>query len=126
MSAGATGLWQINAPTGITIDSVWIPLVESSGLVPSTADGWRAGDYWSGASTTWGPHTTDVGQGQDSPMNTSYYGFKLYCYASSCRRGCRGEEPLPHPTHVCWARTISTTSWSTKIVSGAPSILVCW
>ena len=28
-------------------------------------------------------------------------------------------------THCCWARTIATTSPSTKIVFGAPSIFVC-
>ncbi|MGO9957759.1 MAG: hypothetical protein ACLP50_17605 [Solirubrobacteraceae bacterium] len=84
VSAGATGEWQINAPSGIAIESVSIPTVTSTGLVSSTASGWRAGDYWAGDSTTWGPHTTTVMQGQTWPMNSSYYGFKLYCYASSC------------------------------------------
>jgi hypothetical protein len=51
VSAGATGHWEIDAPAGITIDSVTLPNVESQGLVSSGSYGWQAGDYWS-----WGEH----------------------------------------------------------------------
>jgi hypothetical protein len=84
ISAGAAGQWQINAPAGITIDSVTLPYVYSSDLVGSGSYGWRAGDYWAGGSNTWGPGTTQLSEGVDYPLNSGYYGFKLYCYASSC------------------------------------------
>ncbi len=91
ISAGAAGQWQINAPAGINIDSVTLPSITSSGLVSSGAYGWRAGDFWAGGTTTWGPRTTEASEGQNWPLNSSYYGFKLYCYASSCNnRGYLG------------------------------------
>ncbi len=44
-----------------------------------------------------------------------------------CLRPAASRDPLQAvpPTHCCWARTIATTSPSTKIVFGASSILVC-
>jgi hypothetical protein len=84
VSAGATGKWQINAPAGIAIDSVTVPYIESSDLVSSSAHGWQAAGYWSGGSTIWGPNTTSATEGEDNYLNSSYYGFRLYCYASSC------------------------------------------
>jgi hypothetical protein len=84
VSAGATGKWQINAPAGITIDTVTVPYIESSDLVSSSAHGWQAADYWSGGSTIWGPNTTSATEGENNYLNSSYYGFRLYCYSSSC------------------------------------------
>jgi hypothetical protein len=84
VTAGATGEWQVNAPAGITIDTANVPTVESSDLVASSSHGWQAGDFWAGGSTVWGPNTTSVTEGVDNPLNSGYYGFKLYCYASSC------------------------------------------
>jgi len=82
--AGWTGQWQINAPAGITIDTVNLPSISSSALVGASSHGWQAGDYWAGGSSVWGPSTTSVSEGTLNNMNSSYYGFKLYCYASSC------------------------------------------
>ena len=82
--AGAAGWWQIDAPAGITIASVTLPQITSSGLVSSGSYGWRAGDFWAGGDSTWGPRTTQDSEGQNSPLNSSYFGFMLYCYASRC------------------------------------------
>ncbi|MHB8696159.1 MAG: hypothetical protein ACYDHH_33525, partial [Solirubrobacteraceae bacterium] len=82
--AGATGEWQINAPAGITIDSATIPSIQSAGLVSNGSYGWQAAEFWAGATHVWGPGTTTASPGANTPLNSSYYGFKLYCYASSC------------------------------------------
>ena len=84
IGAGAAGQWQINAPPGITITQAAIPSIQSSGLVSPGSHGWQAADYWSGGTNVWGPGTTSVNEGVNFPLNTSYYGFKLYCFASSC------------------------------------------
>jgi hypothetical protein len=78
VAAGSAGQWQVNAPAGVAISEVTLPSVTSSGLGSS---GWQAGDYWDGGSTVWAPGTTTVNEGG---LNSSYYGFKLYCEASSC------------------------------------------
>ena len=85
VGAGAAGEWQVNAPSGITIESAFVPTIVSSNLVSSSSYGWRAGDYWAGASTIWSPTATSVTEGENNPLNSSYYGFKLWCYASSCK-----------------------------------------
>ncbi|MHB8696376.1 MAG: hypothetical protein ACYDHH_34645, partial [Solirubrobacteraceae bacterium] len=88
VSAGATGYWQINAPAGITIETAAIPSIQSSGLVSNGSNGWQAADYWAGYSNpghVWGPGTTSINpEGATTPLNSPFYGFKLYCYASSC------------------------------------------
>ncbi len=68
----------------ITIQTATVPSVESQDLVSSSSHGWQAGDYWSGGSTVWGPSTKSVTEGMNKNLNSGYYGFKLYCYASSC------------------------------------------
>ncbi len=78
------GEWQINAPPGILIDTATIPQIETAGIVSSSAYGWRAADYWSGGHTTWEPSTSQISEGINYPLDSSYFGFKLFCYASKC------------------------------------------
>jgi hypothetical protein len=84
VSAGAAGRWQINAPAGITISAVQVPTIQSAGLVTTSQHGWLGRAYWSGGYDTWGVNTTSADYGFGPPLNTSYWGFQLYCAASSC------------------------------------------
>lgn len=81
VGAGATGQWQVNAPSGLTITSASVPFIEDFGL--SSGHGWNAGSFWNGGSDVWSPTSTTASTGI-SPISSSYYGFKLYCYSSSC------------------------------------------
>jgi hypothetical protein len=63
---------------------VSLSAINSNGLVPAGSHGWRADDFWAGGSSSWGANPVSVSHGVLNPMNSSYYGFKLYCYASSC------------------------------------------
>lgn len=86
IGAGWTGQWQINAPSGITIDAANLPSVTSYALVSPSSHGWQAASYWAGGNHVWSPSDTSEYDGSGYPygLNSSYYGFKLYCYASSC------------------------------------------
>jgi hypothetical protein len=84
VSAGAAGRWQLNAPAGITIETVQVPTIDSDGLVKVTQHGWLGRSYWSSGYATWGVNTSSETDGGNNPLNSSYWGFQLYCYSSSC------------------------------------------
>jgi hypothetical protein len=84
VSAGAAGRWQVNAPAGITIESVQVPAIDREGLVKVSEHGWLGRSYWSSGFSTWGVNTSSETDGADNVLNSSYWGFQLYCYASSC------------------------------------------
>ena len=81
VGAGYTGQWQISAPAGLTITEAYIPSLQTMGL--SSGHGWNAGGFWNGGSDVWSPTAGSASTGV-SAISSSYYGFKLYCYSSSC------------------------------------------
>ncbi len=81
VAAGATGKWQINAPAGLAITRAYISSLQTMGL--SSGHGWQAGGFWNGGSNVWSPSASSASTGLNA-ISSSYYGFKLYCFSSSC------------------------------------------
>jgi hypothetical protein len=77
--SGATGHWQISAPSGLEIQSADLSGLELSGLSNSEY-GWRASAFWPGSATSLVNGMTD----SDTSVNGGYVGWQLYCRASSC------------------------------------------
>lgn len=88
---GTAAHWNVTAPAGMTIDSVYIPHMYSEGI--DDGGGWGGGFFWSGgsnnvntfdgetgwsSSTTSGPAFTWPGGG------TPYFGWQVVCGASPC------------------------------------------
>ena len=81
IGAGWTGQWQVNAPSGLTITAASISNMTALGL--SNGHGWNAGGFWNGGSDAWSANATSAST-PFAGIDSSYYGFKLYCYSSSC------------------------------------------
>ena len=84
--------WSINAPSGFTIKSVYIPHMYSTGIDDST--GWGGGFFWQGGSS--GVDTRDGESGWSSAYagsftwpsgGTPYFGWQVVCGASTCSNG---------------------------------------
>jgi hypothetical protein len=93
VTAGAAGRWQINAPAGITIERAQVPSINSAGLVTTSQHGWLGRSFWSGGYDPWGVNTASAYDGAVTPVNSSYWGFQLYCNASTCNN--RGYLQVP-------------------------------
>ncbi len=96
---GSAVHWNVTAPWGMTIDSVYIPHMWSYGI--DDGAGWGGGFYWAGGSG--GVQTFDQETGWSSRYagsphfiwptgGTPYFGWQVICAASPCRNG--GDEWL--------------------------------
>ncbi|HXZ78154.1 MAG TPA: hypothetical protein VEH31_45770, partial [Streptosporangiaceae bacterium] len=80
--AGARGYWQTNAPPGVTINSVWIPLGDLTvDNINQSGSPWGGGDYWQGGGTPWASGQTAHSAGG---FNSPYYGFQITCPNGGC------------------------------------------
>lgn len=86
--------WTISAPAGMTIASVYIPHMMSTGIDDGT--GWGGGFFWQGGSgnvNTWDTESgwssaTTSGPSFSWPAGGSpYFGWQVVCGASSCSNG---------------------------------------
>ena len=94
ISQGTSVHWTVQAPTGLTISSAYIPHMYSSGI--NDGDGWGGGFFWSGGTgnvntfdgeTGWSSQTTS-GPAFSWPSGGSpYFGWQVVCGAASCSNG---------------------------------------
>lgn len=93
-SQGTSVHWSVNAPSGLTITSVYIPHMYSWGIDDNS--GWGGGFFWKGGSSA--VDTFDGESGWSSGYTgsptfswpaggTPYFGWQVVCGASTCTNG---------------------------------------
>jgi hypothetical protein len=88
---GTAAHWTVTAPAGMTIQSVYIPHMDSEGL--NDGGGWGGGFFWSGGSSNvntfdqesgWSSSTTSGPAFTWPSGGTPYFGWQIVCGASPC------------------------------------------
>jgi hypothetical protein len=91
---GTSVHWTVQAPPGLTIASVYVPHMYSSGI--NDGQGWGGGFFWSGGSsnvnafdgeTGWSSQTASGPAFSWPGGGSPYFGWQVVCGASPCSNG---------------------------------------